>query len=157
MFRLPIVRFEPCTCRKLHDASAHVLAQHRCSKAAAALVEQPDDITIHYTARCRVGRVDADRLPVLDLRRTAELTIIKLAMQTLVRLVANQMQRIGRSIRFDLYPCGIPVWMALAIVVAKIRDRLRKYLDLAGWSLQRGTGRIVTEGACWTALIGFQW
>ncbi|MNV82091.1 hypothetical protein D3C71_1758050 [compost metagenome] len=102
----------------------YVFAQYRCCKAAATIVEKPDDIAILYIARCRICRVDADRLAVLDLRRAAEVTIIKLAVQPLVRLVANQMQRVDRFIDRRFGSCRIPIWMTTAIVIVESCDRL---------------------------------
>lgn len=66
-------------------------------------------------------------------------------MQTLMRLIADQMQRIERFV-FRFRPAGIPLRMAAAIVIAETLDRLGEDFDFTGWCLQREGYGIITEG-----------
>lgn len=152
MFCLRVMRFEPRTRGQLHHAVANIRAQNGCGKATAATVEQPDDIAIGNATTGGIFGVDTHGFAAPDLCGAAESAIVELAVQPLMRLVADEMQRIKGRI-FRCRSAGIPLRMAAAIIITETFYRLGEDFDFSGWRLQREGGRIVPEGPCRPSII----
>lgn len=124
VFHRGILWLEPCAGGKLHHARHDVFTDDSASETAAALIKKPDDVAVRYSTGRSVGRMDADRFPIPDLGRTAEISIVQLAVQTLIRLIADEMQGMEAGIIGRLHSWRIPARMTFAIIISEALDSL---------------------------------
>ncbi|MNS59347.1 hypothetical protein D3C72_923020 [compost metagenome] len=75
--------------------------------------------------------MDADRLPIPDLGRTAEIAIVQLAVQTLIWLIADEVQGMQAGVIGRLHSWGIPARMTFAVLITETLDRFGIDLDFS--------------------------